>query len=430
MVVVGRGETQRRRRRRNTLLLLLPFLLLLLSLQQWVVVVFGRNNNSNEESTFWDLPSSSSSSSTSPSRLDSTQNDCSFYNDRISPHHDQQPAESYQNRRPQDDATSSRSINHPLWIPSFPGSGAEMVRSLLFELTDHRFLGGSIYEKDEYPVSCFDGGAITCKTHWPVLSHQSPLPLHTHNNNNNINKNNSNSNKEDNKTYSLSSSQHFFHNQTILLVRNPFTAIPSRFNHLWERTHGLSFHSQQAPEAKWNQWIQRNFPIQSTKYKEFVQTWMGFAPPPSSAATADDDFPYTVALVLPYEGLINPQTGGYWIEKLDALVRRTTHASTTLEFYDTKAKANSNDNTDNGVLVSTTTSTSTAAANCLWKTAIGGAAPKHKRSNHTYTPKFASSQHEQLLTVLRELHHEAIEHQRTDLATILQDYLSTSSTSS
>lgn len=161
----------------------------------------------------------------------------------------------------------------PLWVASFPGSGAEMFRSLIGSFTGG-VPGASIYENDHVNESCHQQVA-TCKTHWPVLPMHSPLQYKEH-----------------------------FQPHAILLLRNPLTAFPSRLNHLWERNHKVGFHTEQAPENNWNRWIKRNLNVQLQKYKQFIYAW------------TNSSFHYKVTLFLPYEGLTDRSHGQEWIQRV------------------------------------------------------------------------------------------------------------------
>jgi hypothetical protein len=160
--------------------------------------------------------------------------------------------------------TSPPVQHRPIWIASYTGSGAEMVRDLVQALTGG-LVGGSVYTKRDPPfMDCITSQAATCKTHWPILPVHSPL-LVTH---------------------------------AIVLVRNPIHAFASRLNHLylWEVKTETGEHTRQALERAWNQWIQKHWKHQLEKYHELIHTW------------TNTSFPYKVELILAYEDLIQATT--------------------------------------------------------------------------------------------------------------------------
>jgi hypothetical protein len=81
----------------------------------------------------------------------------------------------------------------PIWMPAYPGSGSELMRDLVNELTQNETAAGALFKT----LHC--RGAVTCKTHFPLQG----------------------LNPEKYKWVSK---------QAVLLLRNPCSAIPSFFN--------------------------------------------------------------------------------------------------------------------------------------------------------------------------------------------------------
>jgi hypothetical protein len=176
---------------------------------------------------------------------------------------------------------SPHTRHRPVWIASYPGSGAEMVRELVEVLTGG-VIGGSVYTKRDPPfLDCRLANAATCKTHWPVLSLHSP--------------------------YNFAPGE--YDSNAIVLVRNPIRAFSSRWNHLWEVKTNTGGHTQQAPEKSWNQWFRKNWKTQVEKYQELIQTW------------TNNSFPHQVALILSYEDLISPLTGVWAAKQLAKVLK-------------------------------------------------------------------------------------------------------------
>ena len=302
-----------------------------------------------------------------------------------------------------------------VWVASFPGSGAEMFRTLIEALT-----GGlpawSVYIKDN-PVgntTCSQAHAATCKTHWPVLDFR-PVVFPSEDNNYSSERANRNEAKDEflDGASSANTGRDEYHSQAIVLLRNPVSGFPSRFNHQWELKHNVGFHVRQAPERAWNNFIKRNFHHQKKAFSEFVATWANL-----SSSSPSGHKTNRVALFVPYEGLIDPFLGPIWTRRIvrvlnDAGVRHIDEAKDDIE--------------------------------CLWKDAIVNR-PSRKRAAHTYTPGYTPVHQQELRQMLRYLSEIAqavlvpnkqdnktsvsrvVEHQG-DLASILTSYLESVQTS-
>jgi len=320
--------------------------------------------------------------------------------------------------------------NKPIWVASFPGSGAEMFRQLIESLT-----GGlpawSVYTKDNsiQNRTCLDANAATCKTHWPVLSFRPVLfPNRTKNKGNGRErigeKDYSTDNNNDNTTaappfttassttnsgydggdddYDDDAHHYYYHSQAIILLRNPVSAYPSRFNHHWESKREID-HVRQAPENAWNSWIQKTFHHQQEAFFEFVTTWANLTRAEQGEGEDKNNEASRVALFVPYEGLIDPKQGPVWTRK----IIRVLHQAGT-RHVDVGDDGDDNDHF-NSKLLETDLAVSGYNHNkhdhtikCVWKDAIFDR-PLRKRAPHTYKPGYTREQQEHLQIMFRRL---------------------------
>ena len=111
---------------------------------------------------------------------------------------------------PKDVAVNSK----PMWIASFPGSGAELFRDLITSITGQPTVDGTMKGK----CQAGQGTVVTCKTHWPTVSTSGS---------------NSNSEYQD-PLVTVKDANKNYHNTAMVLIRNPAMAIPSWYNQIWE----------------------------------------------------------------------------------------------------------------------------------------------------------------------------------------------------
>lgn len=169
-------------------------------------------------------------------------------------------------------AVPIRKNQKPIWVPSFPGSGAELFRELMTTVTSQATIDGALIGE------CQPGKFVTCKTHWPTLNYtkrfQDPLP---------------------------NSKQ--FSSDVIMLLRNPINSIPSWYNQIYEERVKAEFHSTQAPESSWNRWIQLRSTLRERMalWKEMIVYW--------ARIDQDPQAHYTVSHWIPYEKLVSNSTG-------------------------------------------------------------------------------------------------------------------------
>ena len=313
--------------------------------------------------------------------------------------------------------TNLATIQHkPMFVPSFPGSGAELFRTLINAFTGG-IPGWSVYDDVVPPLyeSCHSLYAITCKTHWPVLTQKSPrLDFFLQN----------------------------YDPAVILLIRNPMMAFPSRLNHLWETNTKTKDHSTQAPERAWNRWISTQFDLQIEKYFEFIESWAiqqqqlqpgqttefaggrggggqnqtltislrvdetsnGGSNGDARNATSRNAVtpsPYKVALYLPYEGITNRTDGPKWSRQVLRALQEARVARVIATDDDSSSQSSMID--------------------CLWKYTVVDK-PTMKRSSHAYRPGYTAKQQEKLLQLMDDLIQVGVTYQIPSLVTIFQQY--------
>jgi hypothetical protein len=159
----------------------------------------------------------------------------------------------------------------PLWIPSYPGSGAELFRELTMAITSQPTVDGALLGECSKKF-------VSCKTHWPTLNYtkrfQDPL---------------------------LKFNQ--YSPDVVVLLRHPMDAIPSWYNQIHEVRVKNEFHSTQAPESSWNRWIQLRSTLRERMalWKEMILYWLLI----DQRARGH----YHVSHWVPYEQLVSNITG-------------------------------------------------------------------------------------------------------------------------
>jgi hypothetical protein len=241
---------------------------------------------------------------------------------------------------------STKVTTKPMWVASFPGSGAELFRELVKSITGQPTVDGA------FRNSCHD--AVTCKTHWPVMSarnrFQNPVPA-------------------GNYSYGM-----------ILLLRNPRHALPSWYNQIWESKVGAEFHSKQAPKKAWRRWSRKSSGInllaeRMQQWKAMLEYWL-------------EHPDYSVELIVPYEQLINENTGPDLLHQVGHVLDQEM------------------------IPVS-------ADISCLWKYTVQEK-KNMKRNHHSYEPSYTLEQQQQLLAVLTDVRERFSD--LDDLVHVLKDY--------
>jgi hypothetical protein len=245
----------------------------------------------------------------------------------------------------------------PMWVASFPGSGAELFRELITSITGQPTAEGA------YQGDCHD--AVTCKTHWPTMSggrFQDPMQ--------------SSSPPPSRSSSSLSSaslSKTHYGTSSILLLRNPRHALPSWYNQVYETRVGAELHSQQAPQKSWERWRggtaaqSKSFKLEyrMEQWKDLILYWL---------ALAENNDYYHVDLIVPYEKLVHESTGPSILQKV-ANVLSKEKVSTVAEAADIP---------------------------CLWKYTVQEK-KSMKRSSHRYEPAYTWRHQQQMLGMLDEV---------------------------
>ena len=178
----------------------------------------------------------------------------------------------------------------PIWVPSFPGSGAELFRELITGITLKPTVDGAL--KDVcMQASTSKDSVVTCKTHWPTLNYSSKFqdPKHKH-------------------------FKKYYSKDVIVLIRNPMNAIPSWYNQIYETRTTQTYHSKGAPLKSWNKWMVKHNQIfaKVQQWRDMILFWLNQDNPEDN----DNGVYYKVAAFVPFESLIDTTTGPSLIANL------------------------------------------------------------------------------------------------------------------
>ena len=271
------------------------------------------------------------------------------------------------------DAALPKSIQtKPIWVASYPGSGAELVRDLITSLTGQPTVDGTLRDK------CRKGKVVTCKTHWPTTNqpkiHQDP-------------------NKGGGGGILQKLGRKSSYSTTALvLLRNPATAIPSWYNQIWEARVHAAFHSQQAPEKNWNRFRShpREMQHRLQLWKELIMYW----------AYSDH---YHTELFVPFESLIDEVEGPVLLGRVADILAK---AKVPLM-----------------VPTSTTSATNIDLVACFWNETVRGSASM-KRSEHKYQPSYSEAQQQYMIDLMDDMLGSQLAMDRPELVPVLQGYRS------
>ena len=177
-------------------------------------------------------------------------------------------------------AVYSESPVRPVLLASYPGSGTEMTRHLISQLTGLRT--ASIFAGAEA-----QSRVAAVKTHYPV--------------------------KNGGKAEFADLVGRYDFIRAVLLLRNPLHAIPSFFNRLYEMQHNLPTHTTRGTEADWLEFRSNGgLALYMDEYERFVVFWM-------------DGYKGRL-LVTSYESITNPRSGvkqtakiGRFLDKIDGV---------------------------------------------------------------------------------------------------------------
>ena len=173
---------------------------------------------------------------------------------------------------------SNASVSKSIWVPSYPGSGSELLRDLVVAITGLQ--ASDLYKSRKYPEKCFGGKAVTCETHWPVLFETNSPDLY----------------------------KSKAHSSAVILFQNPADALPSYVNWQYERYKKVESHRNQAPEHAWRKWRDDKFDEAIKLWKDVLLRW-------------HEELSYSIALDLPYEQLTNESTGPALLQELTTIFR-------------------------------------------------------------------------------------------------------------
>ena len=163
-----------------------------------------------------------------------------------------------------------KELMNPTMIASYPGSGAKLTWKLI------RAVSGYMTSDDAVDLDGLSksGTVIAIKTHYPARGSNPELfaPF------------------EDIP-------------RSVLLIRNPFNAIPSFHSYIYEQSLKLTGHSVRAPVDKWIAWRNRHFDTELDLWVKHTRFWM-------------NHHPFERRLILPYDYLILPGSGPVELMKL------------------------------------------------------------------------------------------------------------------
>jgi hypothetical protein len=177
-------------------------------------------------------------------------------------------------------APKIKEIN-PTMIASYPGSGAKLTWKLI------RAISGYMTSDDAVDLNDLskNGQAIAIKTHFPAHGSNDDL-----------------------------FSPFMDVPRSVLLIRNPFNAIPSFHSYLYEQSLQLTGHSVRAPENIWVTWRDTHFDNELNLWKEHTIFWM-------------NHHDYENRHILPYEFLIKAGPGPTELRKLRNFLEKSIEPS-------------------------------------------------------------------------------------------------------
>lgn len=252
-------------------------------------------------------------------------------------------------------------LGHPIWAPGYPGSGSEMLRQIISEIT------GGLAAEDVYQhkFSCArPRQTVTCKTHYPFFNFKVPPRIE--------------------ETRRINPKAQDFHSNTFLLLRNPLQALPSLCNTLHEWRESAQTHTTKAPLEMWRNWRDGNFPKRWNQWMQLIRYWQNNNESGGSK--------YNVTVYLPYEEMTSPQTGPALMEAMADELRTAGFAVQ-----------------DNKHLP------------CQWHKVVQVKATKKRQQDKVFVPGFTRAQKETMVEGLREMVEEfAVTAPR--LAAILKGY--------
>jgi len=246
----------------------------------------------------------------------------------------------------------------PIWVASFPGSGAELFRSLITSITNQPTVDAAITK------NCVRSHAVACKTHWPVMKESIGFP-------------------DPEASHGYFQRDPPYATRAIVLLRNPANAIPSWYNQIWEARVKATFHSKQAPYMNWIRWSRHRGRIRErfTQWIDLIIYWL-------------ESPYYTVDVFVPYEQMIDAASGPQLLGKV-AMSLLESQVATVIP------------------------PNRTADLECLWNSTVQQKATM-KRSEHKYQPSY-TSEHQQLMLILLDEFLLEVSY-REDLVSILQGY--------
>lgn len=164
---------------------------------------------------------------------------------------------------------AEKSVRHPVWTASYPGSGAKLTWKLIRAIT-------GIFTSDDHDHNgrVEKGMIVAVKTHYP--SHTPP------------------------GVFLRDKLKHI--SRAVLLTRNPINSIPSYHNFVYEQQNGLLNHSTRAPIDAWIKWRNAFFEQELQAWVDHQKYWL--------------NYPSNVFHLISMEHLTSPERGPDTLYKL------------------------------------------------------------------------------------------------------------------
>ena len=266
--------------------------------------------------------------------------------------------------------------HHPIWVPSYPGSGSELFRTMIVALTGMgKDAGGNWYDDHciNYPA--------TCKTHCPFLQKENcPIGRGLYDNSADQKQKEKKKQQQQNGAAPAATSgdennndNNYYHPSAILLIRNPRDAIPSYVNWRYENRHTDTIerhHTQQASKEFWKIQRDTNFLKFISGWRQVLLWWVGFGIRQTT---------YNVSLIIPYEQFVNENTGPTILLQLAEELRRAN------------------------IPISIAKESKDQYLACLWYSIVKAPKSTTKRVGHKYIPGYTQEQKQIMLQKVNDL---------------------------
>eukprot|EP00538_Stauroneis_constricta_P002819 CAMPEP_0119567852 /NCGR_PEP_ID=MMETSP1352-20130426/37210_1 /TAXON_ID=265584 /ORGANISM="Stauroneis constricta, Strain CCMP1120" /LENGTH=260 /DNA_ID=CAMNT_0007617161 /DNA_START=17 /DNA_END=799 /DNA_ORIENTATION=- len=196
-----------------------------------------------------------------------------------------------------------------------------------------------------------------------------------------------------------------------LLLRNPMTSIPSRFNFQYEKRSNVKHHTKQMPEAAWKKMRNERIDADLNLWARTITWWMRGSKVENELSTIPPpniDNLYNVSLIIQYEKITSPIHGPLMLEAIAAELRG----------------ANIPVPIDLPAIDHADASEHIHPWSCYWAQIVLNPKSKTKRSSEgRYTPSYNTSHQAELIATMDSLVERFTElSPRSDIVPILKEY--------